>query len=137
MRISKTSWAIAWGPLVIAIAANVAGYTSDLYRRFWWFDEVIHAYTIMAITLALALFLYGSVLVGARDHRLLLVLAIASLGIAIGALWEIAEWAYDQVAASDIIKGKRDTIIDLIVDSLGAVVAGILASRMVDDRRER
>ncbi len=136
MRISKTGWAIAWGFLVIAIAANIAGYAFDLYRQFWWFDEVIHAYTSMAITLALALFLAGSVLVGARDHRLLLILVIASLGIAVGALWEVGEWAYDQVIAGDVIKGKRDTIIDLIVDSLGAVVAGLLASGMMDDRRE-
>ena len=133
MQTSKSNRAIAWGLLAIAVAANIAGYVFNLYDRFRWFDEAIHGYTTMAITLVLALLLAGGVLVGARDHRLLFVLVAASLGLAIGALWEVAEWAYDQVVAGNVIKGKRDTIIDLILDSFGAIVAGALARRMVDE----
>ncbi len=126
---------IAWWLLAIAVLANIAGYVFNLYRQFVWFDEVVHAYTIFAITLVLALFLYGAALTGAGDHTLLLVLVIASVGLALGALWEVAEWAYDQVVSGNAIKGKTDTIIDMIVDTLGALVAGWLASWMV--RRKR
>ena len=83
--------AIVWVFVVIAILVNVAGYALNLYDRFGWFDEVIHTYTSFTLTLLLALLLYGDVLSGVRRSPLLLVLTVASLGIAIGALWEIAE----------------------------------------------
>lgn len=54
--------------------------------------------------------------------------------IAIGALWEIAEWGYDQMTPTNDILGKRDTMIDLILDTLGAVVAGILSVEMVEEK---
>lgn len=54
--------------------------------------------------------------------------------IAIGALWEIAEWGYDPMTPTNDILGKRDTMIDLILDTLGAVVAGILSVEMVEEK---
>ncbi len=49
------------------------------------------------------------------------------VGIALGALWEVAEWGFDQIAPGDVIKGKHDTIIDIVMDTAGALLAGILA----------
>ncbi len=54
-------------------------------------------------------------------------LTIASVGLAIGALWEVAEWGFDRIAPGDVIKGKHDTIIDILMDTAGAVLAGPLA----------
>ncbi|WP_431269265.1 hypothetical protein [Dankookia sp. P2] len=121
---------IPWALLAVMGAANVAGYVFDLYQRFWWFDRVLHACTILALTLWLALFVCGRALDGERGHRLLLVLLVASVGIAIGALWEVAEWGFDQVAPGDVIKGKHDTIIDIVMDTLGSVAASVLALRL-------
>jgi hypothetical protein len=123
--------AIVWVFVVIAILVNAAGYVLNLYDRFGWFDEVIHTYTSFTITLLLALLLYGDVLSGVRRSPILLVLTVASLGIAIGALWEIAEWVYDQMVPENAILGKTDTIIDLILDSVGALVAGIVGIAMI------
>jgi uncharacterized membrane protein YjdF len=123
--------AIVWVFVVIAILVNIAGYALNLYDRFGWFDEVIHTYTSFTITLLLALLLYGDVLSGVRRSPLLLVLIVASLGIAIGALWEIAEWGYDQMVPENAILGKTDTMIDLILDSLGALTAGIVGIVMI------
>ncbi len=131
MHTTTANRAVAWGLLAIAVLANIAGYLWNLYDRFWWFDEVVHGYTSFALTLALGLVLYGAVLTGVHRHRLPLILAIAGLGLAVGALWEVAEWAYDQVVPADAILGKRDTIIDLIMDTIGAVAAGVVASWMV------
>jgi hypothetical protein len=83
------------------------------------------------LTLPVALLLYEVVLTGARTHRFLFVLTVASLGVAVGVLWEIAEWAYDQMVPENAILGKMDTIIDLIMDILGAVAAGIVSVGMV------
>jgi hypothetical protein len=46
-------------------------------------------------------------------------------------IWEVAEWAYDQVVPENAILGKEDTIIDLIMDTIGAVAAGVVSTRMV------
>jgi VanZ family protein len=131
MQTSSRNRLIAWGLLVIAALVNAAGYLWDLYDRFGWFDEAVHAYTTFALTLPLALLLYNVVLTGAQTHTILFVLTVASLGVAIGVLWEIAEWAYDQMVPENAILGKLDTIIDLIMDILGGVVAGIVSVGMV------
>lgn len=125
---------IAWVLIALAVIANAAGYVFGLWDRPVWFDEVVHGYTIMALTLLLALYLYGRVYTGARTHALLLTLAIASLGVGIGAVWEVAEWAYDQWAAGNVILGKWDTITDLGYDTLGALIAGAAATAMVRGR---
>ena len=131
MYTSSRNRAIVWVFVVIAILVNAAGYVLNLYDRFVWFDEVIHTYTSFTITLLLALLLYGDVLSGVRKSPVLLVLTVASLGIAIGALWEIAEWVYDQMVPENAILGKTDTMIDLVLDSLGALAAGIVGIVMI------
>jgi VanZ family protein len=131
MHTSARKSPIVWTCIAVAILANVAGYSWNLYEQISWFDKVLHAFTSFAVTLLLALFLYGIVLSGARSHPILYVLTVASLGIAIGAVWEIAEWSYDQVVAGNVIKGKTDTIIDLIVDAIGALIAGMVNVGMI------
>lgn len=123
----------AWVLLAVAAAANAAGYFLNWFQQFAWYDDVVHGYTIFALTLLLALYLYGVALTGAADHGLLFVLVAMSVGVAIGAWWEVAEWTYDRIVEGDVIKGKRDTILDLIWDSIGALVAGIVALAMARD----
>jgi hypothetical protein len=124
----------AWILLGIAIAANAAGYFLNWFGQIAWYDDVVHGYTIFALTLLLALYLYGASLTGAVDHGFLFVLTAASVGLAIGGLWEVAEWAYDQwFTQGNAIQGKRDTILDLVWDSIGALVAGMVALSMAKD----
>ena len=117
----------AWVLIGLAVVVNIAGYLLNLYQRWAWFDEVLHGFTILAITYALGLWLYGAVLTGARSHPVLLIVVVACVGLAVGALWEVAEWGYDRwFAPSNLIKGKTDTIMDLVMDTIGAVVAGAM-----------
>ena len=131
MKISSREWIVAWVALTIAILVNAAGYLMDLYDRFWWFDDAIHTYTSFALSLLLALLLYGRVLTGARMHSVLFVLAVAVLGGGIGALWEIAEWGYDQLVPENAILGKTDTVIDMILDTMGSLAAGLVSLWMI------
>lgn len=124
MQATSTGRALAWALLVLVGLANVAGYAFDLYRWFWWFDRVLHGATIFAVTLWLTLFVWAKAL--RPGHALLLVLLVASVGVASGALWEVAEWAFDQVAPGNVIKGKYDTVIDVVMDTVGAMAAGLL-----------
>lgn len=59
------------------------------------------------------------------DRQLLYLLTITSLGIAIGALWEITESTAGMVLFSEVICSLDDTIIDLIMDSLGSGIAAL------------
>ncbi|TPG57385.1 hypothetical protein EAH89_10610 [Roseomonas nepalensis] len=117
--------ALAWALAVALLAANVAGYAFDLYAAFSWFDRVLHAATILALTFWLAVMVLGD---GVRTGQaVLFVVLIASVGVAIGALWEVAEWVFDHVAPGNVIKGKDDTVLDIIMDTIGAVAAAALA----------
>ncbi len=128
---TTTGRVIAWILLTILSLVNVAGYVLDLYARFWWFDRILHGCTIFAVTFWLALFVCNRVLRGGRGRDVLVVLMIASVGLAIGALWEVAEWAFDRIAPGDVIKGKHDTIIDIVMDAIGALLAGMASLKFL------
>ena len=136
METTSEGRAVAWFLLVVLGVANIAGYALDLYARFWWFDRILHACTIFALTFWLALFVCRRVLRGGHGRDALLVLMIASVGLAIGALWEVAEWGFDRIAPGDVIKGKYDTIIDIVMDTFGAVLAGVASLKFLGPRRE-
>jgi VanZ family protein len=120
---------MVWGIFISAVVLSVVGIVANLYERLWWFDELTHFYSFFAISLLLATLLYGATLTGREEHPLLLILTIAALGLAMGALWEISEWLYDWMVPGNAIKGKQDTMVDLVVDTVGALVAGALAFR--------
>jgi hypothetical protein len=111
---------------VIAALINAGGWAWDLYNQPGPYDEIAHFYTIFAITLALGYSLYGGLRVSFYGHRVLFVVMIASLGIAIGSLWEVAEWVADFFVPKQIVSGLFDTITDIILDSAGAFLAALL-----------
>jgi len=135
MRATAGGRIAAWVSLGLVTDANVAGYAFDLYHRFWWFDRVLHGATILALTLWLGLMVFARALTGEPRQRVLVVLLLASLGIAIGALWEVAEWGFDQFAPGDVIKGKHDTILDIVMDSAGALLAALAAKALLHQPR--
>jgi VanZ family protein len=112
---------------VVAAALNASGWVWSWYDSIQLWDEIAHGFTTFAITLALGFRTYHLLMPSFRDHPWLFVIAIASFGIAIGGLWEIAEWLADFVFPGDVITTLNDTIKDLILDSIGAVLAGWLS----------
>jgi hypothetical protein len=111
---------------VSAALLNAVGCAWDLYNKPGLYDEVAHFYSIFAITLAAGFALYRELMGSYRGHRVLFVITIASLGIAFGALWEVAEWSADFVVEKQIVSGLFDTVTDLILDSAGATLAALL-----------
>lgn len=112
---------------VVAALLNAMGWVWGLFYLPGLYDEIIHAYTIFAITLALSFLVYKSMLDIFRDRKLLYLVTIASFGIAIGALWEIAEWSAGKILPSEVIGSLNDTITDLVMDTLGAVLAAVFS----------
>ena len=124
-----TAWVLAAIGMLVAIASVAV---IDLYAIFPWFDEALHAYNFFALTLLVAVYAHGVVLTGGREHGFLLVLNIAAIGLALGAAWEIAEFAYDHfIAKPNVILPKIDTIIDMLLDTAGALVAGLVCLKML------
>lgn len=111
---------------VIAALINAGGWAWDLYNKPGPYDEIAHFYTIFAITLAAGYLLYGELMTMFFKHRVVFVVTIASLGIALGALWEVTEWLADFVIPKQIVSGLFDTITDIILDSAGAILAALL-----------
>lgn len=112
---------------VLAALLNATGWVWDLFGMPGPYDEIVHAYTTYAITLALSFLVYGSMLNIFRNHTLLYLVTITSFGIAIGALWEVTEWSAGKILNSQVIESLDDTIIDLIMDSLGAGLAALIS----------
>ena len=104
---------------VLAGAINAAGYTAELWGTPVWFDEFVHVFTPFTVTAAA-----GWLLFHRRDwqpHRrsLRFLGSIVALGVAIGVTWEVFEYVIG------IIGGMRDTVIDLVCDTIGAILAGL------------
>jgi hypothetical protein len=59
-----------------------------------------------------------------------LVLIIAGATIALGAVWELVEFACDSLFGTEMAQGYDDTIRDLIADAAGAVTGAALAVRV-------
>jgi hypothetical protein len=103
----------------LAALAGAMGYAFDLFGEIVPYDELTHAFTTFAVSLAFYFLFYG----GAVPERRAVALgsSVFTLGVTVGAYWEIFEWFF---------VGKytmADTISDLLVDSTGALVAALVA----------
>ena len=129
---TRAQKATAWVLAIIGALAAVGSVVFGLYALFPWFDEALHAYNFFALTLLVAVYAHGVVLAGGRRHGVLLILTIAVIGLGLGAVWEIAEFGYDHfIAKPNVILPKIDTIVDMILDTAGALVAGLVCLKML------
>ncbi|SHI84674.1 hypothetical protein [Wenxinia saemankumensis] len=113
--------------IVLFIFATIfLGEMSGYYERFWWWDLALHfgsaaAFGIFAFLMIFMLFEGDSY---AAPPWALAVLS-ACVAMAIGVVWEIFEYAVDQTLGTNMQKsGLPDTMGDLIVDTLGAILGG-------------
>lgn len=100
------------------------GEAFDFYERLWWWDIAAHSGS------AVGFGMIGTVLVVllVRGDRLALAPGLGavfafSFATSIGAIWEIFEFAMDGIFGFNMQKsGLRDTMGDLIVNSIGAAI---------------
>lgn len=111
--------------VVFFVAATLfLGEVFDFYERFWWWDIAMHASSAVGFGLV------GFVLVfimfqGDRFAAPPIAMAFFAFCFAmtIGAVWEIFEFGMDQMFGMNMQKtGLDDTMGDLIVNTLGAVI---------------
>lgn len=117
---------LAWFAAATAIVLNIAAYAFSLYALNG-FDEVVHACTFFAVAVVLRRVLRSDLPRPSRRAAFLFVLV--GCAVALGVVWEWMEWSYDLFTAQNSILGKQDTMVDLVADALGALVAAILLLR--------
>lgn len=97
----------------------------SLYSYYPWYDKIVHFLVEFVLTM-----LAFNLLVNNRleiKNRIIFSAIIVSIGIALGALWEVVEWFLTFIVPATFEYTATDTATDLIIDSLGAILAGILA----------
>ncbi len=116
--------------VVFVYASLFLGELRGYYIRYWWWDSLLH--TCSGFLLGILGFLLVHVLNEKRriDNHMnpgFVALFAFSFALAAGTLWEIFEFAMDQLFGLNMQKsGLMDTMTDLIVDALGALVVSVL-----------
>jgi len=112
--------------IVFIFAAMFLGEIRGYYQRFWWWDVVLHTTSggLLGILGVLLIYLLNeSPRVGLNMKPGFVALFAFTFALAIGALWEIFEFAMDSLFGLNMQKsGLVDTMWDLIVDAIGAIV---------------
>ena len=117
---------------VLALTLQAWGEALHLYDEISWFDNVVH-FSIPffgAPTLYIVLARLDVVPDPKDDttthHYVGIAIVAFALGVAIGGLWEIVEWASDNTLGSSLQLDNDDTVGDLIADSLGSLCGAVL-----------
>lgn len=112
---------------VFVFATIFLGEAFDFYERYWWWDILLHGGSAIAfglIGLLFALFLFEGDRYAAPPWALALI--AFGFAISIGVMWEVFEFAMDQLFGFKMQKsGLIDTMWDLIVDIIGAVMGAV------------
>lgn len=99
----------------------------DFYNKFWWWDVLLHGSSAVGFGIIGFLFIFY-LFQGDRYDAPPWALGVIAFCVAlsIGALWEIFEFAMDQIFGLNMQKsGLVDTMWDLIVDTIGASFGAI------------
>ena len=102
---------------VLAVLVDGAGFAWGLYEAIVPYDELAHGLTAMAVTLAVGFHVYRPLADGASARIAPFLLALFTLGVAVGSAWEVFEWLVG------IEMSLHDTITDLVADAIGAAAA--------------
>jgi uncharacterized membrane protein YjdF len=98
------------------------GHNLKLYIITNWFDDFLHFFGTFSFTL-LIYFLIRTTISFYSNSRAFIFILVLSLGISIGAIFEIVEFSSDVIFNTNHQKGLTDTNLDLIFDVLGAIFA--------------
>ncbi|MFH1589304.1 MAG: hypothetical protein ABIB43_01935 [archaeon] len=116
--------------LIIALflyASLILGEMNNFYFKFPWWDVMLHGFSAIMIALIGFMIVFSLY----YTHKVVFSALVASIfvfsfALSIGALWEILEFAMDSFLKLNMQKsGLIDTMWDLIIDSIGALIVAI------------
>lgn len=131
---------LSWTTHVIAVVcayADVLGTDGNLYARIDEYDKLTHFLGIAAVTACIydvlrALNRRGTIDWAPSDRFV----ASVVVGVTVGVGWEVYEYLGDVVFHTTRVNSRLDTINDLVFDTLGALVVGLLLLRAEQRERE-
>ena len=114
--------------VVFVYAAVFLGEIHGYFTQIWWWDVFLHS--LSSVNLGFVGFIILYVIYRARRisaSPVLIAVFSFCFALAIGALWEIYEFAMDSIFGLNMQKsGLIDTMWDLVVDAVGAFVASLI-----------
>lgn len=131
--------------IAFVFASLFLGEVHGYYKRYWWWDIALH--TGSGFLLGMTGFLLVHVLnetedIGVHMKPGFVAFFAFLFAVGVGTLWEIFEFIMDSFFAMDMQKemlgdtsGLTDTMWDLIVDALGALVITVLGYGYVKTAR--
>jgi hypothetical protein len=141
--------------VVFIYAGLFLSYYFDLYYKFFWWDDLLH--TLSGIITGFI----GFIVIYKINYRysmnispLLVAIFTFTFAVTMGVIWEILEFSSDVLAGSahqkwdlsdtEIMMGKpyqgsglRDTMSDLIVDSIGAFITSLITYYMYKHQKKK
>lgn len=122
----RISYYIRLAVIIAIISDGFFGFYFNLYVTSPGFDRIQHIFG----TYALALFFYAILTHFMNKNvepRWIKLVFVAAIGMAVGSLYEIMEFAADTIMKPQILNqpSLQDTDLDLISNTIGAVLAGI------------
>ncbi|SKB06199.1 hypothetical protein [Aeromicrobium choanae] len=105
--------------LTFVILGAVLGWGLDFYDRIWWYDDFAHFTFSLVSTMGIARLVLHRY---RADTAALLLLALWLSWLGIGSLWEIGEWASDQMQSTHHSRGYADTMLDMILNAAGSAL---------------
>ncbi|GAB6100108.1 membrane protein [Halanaerocella petrolearia] len=116
--------------LLFIFASLYLGELKEYYLKFWWWDLMLH--TLSGIILGfigfvLVYFFSQEDEINVILSPLFITIFSFTFALSVGVLWEIFEFSMDSLLNLNMQKsGLVDTMWDLIVDSIGALVTSII-----------
>lgn len=127
-------------------AAQYLGEINNFYDKFWWWDIMLH--TTSGLILGIIGFMFVYLLNKNYDINVTLspffiALFAFCFAVMIGVLWEIYEFGMDRLLGFNMQRfrypgedGLVDTMLDLIVDSIGAFIISTLGYLRIKENKQ-
>lgn len=131
--------------LMFVAAAVLLGEALDMYDKLWWWDDMLHGLSGLIFGLVGLFIMFAlNQRTDIRVNAAFVAVFVICFALAMGVLWEIYEFALDvffqttmqqwNMGSQAIVMGKeyqgmglRDTMSDLILATIGALVAGAVS----------
>jgi len=124
---------IACVTVFVAAGSNVI----DLYRTWTGWDLVVHLVCTGVLAVIALVLLDDAGVIGSTGRRRTPIVVATIAGLALSAVWEMVEWFGYRFITDAIFVTYDDTIGDMMAGGAGALIAGVLASRLPLTRADR
>lgn len=130
--------------VIFLFTSLILGEVQSFYYRFWWWDSLLHLFSGIALGFSGFLLVYVLYKTDRLNvSPLILSIIIFSSAVTVGVIWEVFEFAMDTFLHLNMQKSRNlcevgtlicdtrlgviDTMIDLILDIIGASYASVIA----------